>query len=134
MPTTDDYVPGYASAILNKIKDRVHTLLILLPPTKSSDAILFLEYLRRHGTALVYDANDKLIEFRNKKGITYQEYEDAFKVFESVGRARRKLQEEAFKRIDAGVGTPEDYLICPSERVASRRVLREREVRSWSHE
>ena len=133
-------VEANTAPTLNRITARVHELLILKPSTRSSDAILQLEYLRRYSGVFVYNASTKLIEFRNRKGLSYEEYELAFMVFEIIRRCRQKLQENAFERIfkdemnGTHLATQEDHLICPSDRVAARRVIREKKVRGWARE
>ena len=59
---------------LEKTKDRVEFLLRKIPATRNSDWLLYLYLLRFWGQALVYDTSTKLIQFKNPKGITYEEF------------------------------------------------------------
>ena len=113
----------------DSITANVYQIMLTVPSACNDDGILFISYLRQFPQALVYDYNTKLITFKDKEGISYQDLMKAFRCLESVSRARRLLQEQAFLRIDAGNGTETDHLICPTEKVQLRRRLRESAMR-----
>jgi len=92
-------------------KSQVKFLLEKYPETRSDDKLLILKHLQCFQKALAYDPETKLIDFRNRDGITYEMFRHLVS-FETITRCRRKLQEQ-FKELGA------------SKRVALKRERRE---------
>jgi len=84
-------IPEQAIKSLEICKDRIHYLLKKIPATRSSDQLLYLNYIRVWGGALVYNADTKLVEFRNKAGLTIDEYIHQPN-YETCRRSRQALQ------------------------------------------
>lgn len=94
---------------LNKIKDKVRSILESNSSTRDSDKYLMLHYLRKHNKVAI---NMTSSEFRLLKDVFM-----SMPSFESITRARRKAQEE------------NPHL---KGDVVYQRALEEREYRLWA--
>lgn len=119
----DRFNPTALPAKLDSMTDKIRAILLDTPSARSSDKILLITYMRRHGL-FCYDEATKLIQFKNKDGASYDEWM-RMPSTESICRIKRQIQLEAKERIKAGIGTPEDAELLPSERVAEQRVILE---------
>lgn len=78
---------------LRKTMARVKWLLESYPSTRGDDRILILMYLRLFEKHLVYNDATKLIEFRNRQGVSYEDWRN-ISSFETITRCRRKIVEQ----------------------------------------
>jgi hypothetical protein len=87
-----DGLPISTASIISliKTKDKVEFLLRKIPNTRNSDMLLYLYVLRYWGQHLVYNDSNKLIQFKNPEGITFQEWIH-LPSFETISRARRSV-------------------------------------------
>ena len=71
---------------------KVKWLLEKYPSCRGDDRILYLMFCRIFQKNLVYDDATGRIQFRNKEGVTYDEWRSIVS-WDTLGRARRKIQE-----------------------------------------
>lgn len=109
---------------LSTITSRVKQILLAVPSTRSSDQVLFIEYMKSYcGHILTYSPESQRLRFRNPEGVTYQEFLTQIPSFESIGRLRRFIQAHAKENIEAGIGDEEDAALLPSSKVGEQRAV-----------
>ena len=117
------YAPESLPAKLDTMRGRIREILLDTPSSRSSDKILLITYLKRHGP-FCYDEATKRLQFRDKDGCSHEDWL-TMPSTESICRIKRDLQLEARRRIEANMGTEADANLLPSSRVASQRAVLE---------
>ena len=116
---------------LNKASEIVKYILIKHPTCRSNDSLLQLYCLYFKGY-LVYNSSTHTIHTR-ESGLTYDELMEYN--FETVSRARRKLQETAraiLKDITASTEQKEEAIkLLPSQKIATQRELLDSAYRQY---
>ena len=117
------YNPDALTSKLDTMRARISKILLDTPSSRSSDKILLITYLKRHGP-FCYDEATKRLQFRDKDGCSYEDWL-TMPSTESICRIKRFIQRDAKLRLLAGMGTREDAEVLPSSRVAEQRAVLE---------
>ena len=115
--------PYQLPAKLTTMKARIREILIAVPSSRSNDKMLIIEYLTQYGP-FCYDEASKKLQFKDKEGITYEDWM-CMPSTESICRIKRDIQLEARERMLHGKASADDANVLPSERVAEQRAILE---------